>query len=98
MANNQQMSQKVQRVQLTGGISSLEFSDWSGQYLVKNFSGGDIYISFEPTVSENNSIRILNGFAQLCVINERDGMAGQAKANKVYIKGTGEVEVQQLWF
>ena len=90
--------QQVKRVQLTGGVTALNFENYGGQYLVKNFSGGDIYVSFEETVSNDTSIKISNGFAQRCVINERDGMAGQSKANTIYLKGVGEVEVQQLWF
>ncbi len=98
MAKNNQPIQRVKRIQLTGGVSELEFDTYGGQYLVKNFSGGDIYVSFEDTVSEDTSIKISNGYAQVCVINERDGFNGQAKAKTLYIKGTGEVEVQQLWF
>lgn len=94
----QKGTQQVKRVQLTGGVTALTFEAYGGQYLVKNFSGGDIYVSFEETVPNNTSIRILNGFAQLCVINERGGAGGQAKAKTVYLKGVGEVEVQQLWF
>lgn len=98
MAQNVQPIQRVKRVTLMGGVQPIEFTTYGGQYLVKNFSGGDIYVSFEQTVSEGTSIKISTGFAQVCVINERDGMNGQAKAKTVYIKGTGEVEVQQLWY
>lgn len=98
MKKDNQPVQNVQRVQLTGGVSSLEFATYGGQYLVKNFSYGDIYVSFEESVSEDTSIKIKSGYAQLCIINERDGANGQAKAKTVYIRGTGEVEVQQLWF
>lgn len=98
MAKNNQPIQHVKRVQLTGGVSAVEFDNYGGQYLVKNYSGGDIYVSFEETVAEDMSIKISNGYAQICVINERDGLNGQAKAKTIYISGTGEVEVQQLWF
>lgn len=98
MAKSNQPIQRVKRVQLAGGVLAVEFETYGGQYLVKNFSDGDIYVSFEEGVSEDTSIKISSGYAQVCIINERDGLNGQAKAKTLYIKGMGEVEVQQLWF
>ena len=98
MAKNNQPVQRVKRVQLSGSVLAVEFESYGGQYLVKNFSGGDVYVSFEDAVSEDTSIKISNGYGQVCVINEKDGLNGQAKAKTIYLKGTGEVEVQQLWF
>ena len=98
MAKSSQPTQRVKRVQLSGSVSAVEFESYGGQYLVKNYSGGDIYVSFEDTVSEDKSIKISKGYGQVCVINERDGLNGQAKAKTIYLKGTGEVEVQQLWY
>lgn len=92
------MTQRVKRVTLAGTATPVEFEAPSGRYLVKNFSSGDVYVSFEETVDKNSSIRIVSGYGQLCEINERGGANGQAKAYTIYLNGTGEVEVQQLWF
>lgn len=90
--------QRVKRLTLTGAVTPFEFPSYGGRYLVKNFSDSDIYISFEATVDPSTSIKIASDMAQLCEINERFGASGQEKAKTVYISGTGEVEVQQLWF
>lgn len=92
------LTQQVQRVTLSGSPTAVTFPYPSGKYLVKNFSSGDIYVSFESTCNPVTSIRIVSGYGQVCEINERGGAAGQEKSKTIYINGTGEVEVQQLWF
>lgn len=92
------LTQQVQRVTLAGKATAVTFPYPSGKYLVKNYSSGDIYVSFESTCNPATSIRIASGYGQLCEINERGGAAGQEKAKTIYVNGTGEVEVQQLWF
>lgn len=90
----------IKRVTLNGGIQSAEFEHWGGRFLVKNFSDADLLVAFDAAVTEAESIKIGANMGQLVVINERAGMRGQEKAKKIYFKGagTGEVEVQQLWF
>ena len=92
--------QQVQRVTISGsGFQEVAFTYPSGKYLVKNFSEGDIYVSFADSgQTENNSMRIASGFGQVCVINERGGEAGQLKTSSIYVSGSGEVEIQQLWY
>lgn len=92
------LTQQVQRVTLAGKATAVTFPYPSGKFIVKNFSSGDIYVSFENTVAPTSSIRIASGYGQLCEINERGGAAGQEKTKTIYINGTGEVEVQELWF
>lgn len=92
------LTQQVQRVTLSGAATPVNFEYPSGKYLVKNYSSGDIYVSFESTCNPATSIRIVSGYGQVCEINERGGAAGQEKQKTIYINGTGEVEVQQLWF
>lgn len=92
------LTQQVQRVTLAGKATAVTFPYPSGKFIVKNFSGGDIYVSFESTVAPASSIRIASGYGQVCEINERGGAAGQAKSKTIYVNGTGEVEVQELWF
>lgn len=92
MANVQQ----VQRV-AADGITAVAFPNNSGSWLVKNYSSTDIYVSFEPTVAPETSIKIASGMGQVCVISTKYGEQGQPKTNTIYINGNGEVEVQQLW-
>ena len=92
--------QQVQRVTLSGsGFQAITFPKYSGCYLVKNFSADDIFVSFaESGQTQNNSIRIVTGYGQKCYANMRGGLDGQNKTNTVYISGSGEVEVQQVYF
>lgn len=92
------ITQQVQRVTLSGSVLPVTFQYYSGKFLVKNFTSGDVYVSFEQTVNPSTSIKIATGYAQLCQINERGGAGGQEKVNTIYLNGNGEVEVQQLWF
>ena len=92
------LAQQVQRVTLSGAVKPVTFPYPSGRFLVKNYSSDDIYVSFENTVNPATSIRIASQMGQVCVISERGGGIGQEKSKTIYINGTGEVEVQQLWF
>ena len=70
------LTQQVQRVTLSGAATPVNFEYPSGKYLVKNYSSGDIYVSFESTCNPATSIRIVSGYGQVCEINERGGAAG----------------------
>lgn len=89
--------QQVRRVSLTGSVEAVTFDTCSGKWLIKNFGSGDIYVSFAQEVDPETSIKIPSGVGQLCVINERYG-DGCEKSFSVYLSGSGEVEVQQLWW
>lgn len=91
------MTQKVRRIELTGAVTPVSFDTCSGKWLVKNFGSGNIYVSFTPDADESARIKIPSGVGQLCVINERYG-DGCEKSFTVYLSGSGEVEVQQLWW
>lgn len=82
---------------LTGSAQEVAFEFPSGKYLVKNFGSGAIFVSFEESVASATSIKIASGMAQVCLINERGDGNGQPKQSSIWISGTGEVEVQQLW-
>ena len=71
------------------GKEPFEFSLHKAEYIVKNFTDGDVYVSFEADAPDSESIKIPSMLGQLCtnVTNE---------SNVVYVKGTGEVEVQQI--
>lgn len=96
--NEAEQIQQVKRIMLTAGAPvEVKFDKPSGRFLVKNFSAGAVYASFEKTVDTNNSIKILSQMFQVCEISERGGSDGQPKTFSIYLTGSGEVEVQELW-
>lgn len=90
--------QQVKRVTLTSGVNSIEFKYVCGKWLVKNFSDNDVFVSFDDNFTEDNAMKIPAGYFQMCVVNEYLGGLETYKKNIIYIKGTGEIEVQQLCF
>ena len=92
------MELSLQRITLTGGIKAVTFDTVCGKWLVKNFTTGDIYASFDSNVIENKSVRIASGHGQVIVINEYYDWNDNLKSKTIYLKGTGEVEVQQLCY
>lgn len=90
------MKQQVKRVTLTGGISKISFDHICGEYLVKNYSDNDMYVSFENNTSDDEAVKIPANTYQVVVINYYLGGIECYKTQDIYIKGTGEVEVQQL--
>ena len=76
------LTQQVQRVTLNGAATPVNFAYPCGKYLVKNYSSGDIYVSFESTCNPATSIRIVSGYGQVCEINERGGAAVPAHINR----------------
>lgn len=90
--------QQIQRITLDGSETPVTFTTKSCRYLVKNFSDTEIYVSFETPLDTNAAIKIPASIAQLCVANESFGVLNQKQYGTIYISGTGEVEVQQLWF
>lgn len=93
------MKEQVKRVTLAGStFEEVAFDTICGKYLVKNFTNGDIYVSFASDATTNNAIKIPKDYAQICIANEFVAKSDAFKSTKIYIKGTGEVEVQQLCF
>ena len=83
---------KVIRKTLTGDSEDFTFDVLGLRFLVKNFSDEDILVNFDPITNENesSSIKVPKQFSQLVLIDETIPL-GQ---NTLYVKGTGEVEVQ----
>lgn len=92
------MKLNLKRVTLSGATTALTFNNKCGKYLVKNFTNSAIYVSFESELVEENSIKIAAGMGQVCLINEFYERSQAVKTNTIYIKGSGEVEVQQLCY
>lgn len=93
------MKQQVKRVTLAGtGFQGIAFDRLSGEYMVKNFSNSEIYVSFDAEATEANSVKIPSNFYQVVVSNEAFGGPSKFKTKTLYVKGTGEVEVQQICY
>lgn len=88
----------VKRVTLIGVPQAVEFTTVCGKWLVKNFTSGDIYVAFNEDLVESAAVKIASGHGQVIVSNEYYDWNDEYKRNKIYIKGTGEVEVQQLCY
>lgn len=92
------MKLNLKRVTLSGSTEAVTFDNICRKYLVKNFTSGDIYVSFDSNLVEDNSIKIAAGMGQVCLINEHYERSLAVRTNTIYIKGSGEVEVQQLCY
>ena len=92
------MKQQVLRKTLTGGWTEFAFANNARRFFVKNFTAGNIFVSFENGTAENQSFKIANGVGEEVAISYAE--AGKNPfayfVNKIYVKGTGEVEVQQI--
>lgn len=96
------MNLNLKRITLTGTTTKVEFKEVCGKWLVKNFTDADIYVSFEAgsdgELVEANAVKIKSNYGQIVIGNEELQYTNLFKTNAIYIKGTGEVEVQQLCF
>ena len=83
------MKLNIIRQTLSGSKQPFEFELHKAEYIVKNFGSGDVYVSFDENATDDESIKIPTMMGQLCInVTNED--------NIVYVKGTGEVEVQQI--
>lgn len=89
---------QVKRVTLIGITQAVEFDTVCGKWLVKNFTSGDIYVSLNEPLVEANAIKIASGYGQVITTNEHFAWSDDYKSKKIYVKGTGEIEVQQLCY
>ena len=82
----------VLRQTLAGTSTEFEFSVKGRKFLVKNLSDADIYVNFEDITNDNEdtSILIPSKVAQVVLMNEISHFG----FDKIYVKGTGDVEVQ----
>ena len=82
----------VLRQTLDGSSTEFEFSVKGRKFLVKNLSNADIYVNFEDITNDNEdtSILIPSQVAQVVLMNEISHFG----FSKIYVKGTGDVEVQ----
>lgn len=88
---------RVKQVELNG-LTKVEFTTKSCEWLVKNFTDGDIYVSFDKDAPQDEWIKIQSGMGQVVVENTvvKDFINFTYKA--IYVNGTGTIEVQQLCY
>lgn len=87
---------KVQRKTLEGESTAFTFETVGLKFLVKNLSSQPCLVNFEPVTAQNedSSILIPKEVAQLVLTNEH----APTGTKELYVKGTGDVEVQiVLW-
>lgn len=89
--------ENVKRITLTGSWEAVTFNNSSTSYLVKNFSGGNIFVSFEEDDEDDTSIKILQDDKEVVTVTPMIMQALNYKLDTIYVKGTGEVEIQQLF-
>ena len=88
------MKQAVLTQTLAGNYTAFTFTHEGRDFFVKNFTTGDIYVSFNsnPSQSDDNAYRIGAGFGEEITIP----LALGAKSKTIHVKGTGSVQVEQL--
>lgn len=96
MSTNTEIKQKVIRKTLTGDWEPFTFDVRSKSFFVKNFSDAEIYVSFVSSDVENESIKILSNMGEIVYINAGYALNGAYFVDTIYVKGTGEVEVEAI--
>lgn len=90
------MKQAVKRKTLTGNWEAFSFPKKARSFFVKNFTDGDIFVSFENNDSEDESFKIAKGLAEQIEITQNGFEKDEYYSSAIYVKGAGEVEVQAL--
>lgn len=90
------MKQAVKRKTLTGDWEAFTFPAKGRQFLVKNFSDAAALVTFLNDGKDDEAIKIAAGNNETVAISfvtleRRDQMV-----DTIYVKGTGEIEVQSL--
>lgn len=88
------MKQKIVRKTLTGNWEKFEFDVYSNKFFIKNFSSGNILASFADDEDEDGAFKILPNIGEEIYYSEDTSV----RFNRLWIKGTGEVEVQATSF
>lgn len=89
------MKQKVIRKTLTGAFTEYKFDVYSKSFFVKNFTEEAVYVTFKNDGDEDGSFKIPAGMGEEVYINKG---TTPNYPDTIYVKGTGEVEVEALEF
>lgn len=91
------MKQVSLRKTLAGGWEAFTFAKPNRYFFVKNFSDAAILVSFDASVSDAEAIKINAGMGEEVAITWSERTAFPfAQTDVIYVKGSGEVEVQAL--
>lgn len=90
------MKQAVLRKTLTGAWTAFEFPKKGRRYFVKNYTDGDILVSFDDEATDAESIKIKKGIGEEVSICFEGIDRKETLTDFIFVKGTGEVEVQAL--
>lgn len=88
------MKQKVLRQTLSGSFTPFTFDVASCSFFVKNFSDDDAYVSLENDTPDAECWKIPSMMAEEVYYNKNIGYYPKT----IYVKATGEVEVEALEF
>lgn len=88
------MKQVVKRQTLAGSLTAFTFDVQACSFFVKNFTEGDAYISFEADTPDSECYKLPSMIAEEYYYNKHSGYY----TDTIYVKATGEVEVQPLDF
>lgn len=91
------MKQQVKRKTLSGSWTEFAFPQPARKYFVKNYTSGDILVTFENDEIEDEAFKIKTGIGEEVSISSKMNVQAYSKSS-IFVKGTGEVEVQQLDF
>ena len=86
------MKQAVLTKTLAGSYTAFTFTHAGRDFFVKNFTAGDILVSFNNSGSDDKAYKIGAGYGEEITIP----LALKAKSKTIYVKGTGDVQVEQL--
>lgn len=90
------MKQQVKRKVLNGSWVEFKFEYKALCFFVKNFTDGDILVSFENDGKEDEAFKIAKGTGEEIAISYGGANNNEHATNVLYVKGTGEVEIQEL--
>ena len=90
------MKQAILRKTLTGNWEEFSFPKKGRFFFVKNLTSADIFVSFEENDSEEESIKIKSGIGEEVSISFNGLDRKEYYTKTIYVKGSGEVEVQSL--
>lgn len=91
------MKQAVLRKTLTGSWEKFSFDKAGRFYLIKNLSNADCLVSFEDgDLREDECIKIKKATAEKVAISHNVLDSADFYVKDIYVKGTGEIEVQSL--
>lgn len=91
------MKQQVLRKTISaGGWTEFKFNQPAKTFFVKNFSEEDILVTFEDDEIEAEAFKIPAGMAEEIAVSYNNQSNPKYLKDAVYVKGVGEVEVEEL--